>query len=131
MNNTRILRAMSKFIYPYVILYGFYVTIHGYITPGGGFQGGVIVATGVLLMAFFTETNFNLTKLNKFEKLIFVGLISFSMISYFTKGYPFKNFLSSSKEIFLIVMNFAIGFKVTLGLINILESFFEEGERLD
>ena len=32
------------------ILFGIYVVAHGHLTPGGGFQGGVILATGVLLI---------------------------------------------------------------------------------
>jgi multicomponent Na+:H+ antiporter subunit B len=27
-----------------------YIVVHGHLTPGGGFQGGVILATGVLLI---------------------------------------------------------------------------------
>lgn len=32
------------------ILFGLYVALHAMTTPGGGFQGGVIVATGTLLI---------------------------------------------------------------------------------
>jgi multicomponent Na+:H+ antiporter subunit B len=33
-----------------VVLFGIYVVIHGQVTPGGGFQGGVILATAPLLI---------------------------------------------------------------------------------
>jgi multicomponent Na+:H+ antiporter subunit B len=33
-----------------LVVYGFYVILHGQITPGGGFQGGVILATAPLLV---------------------------------------------------------------------------------
>jgi multicomponent Na+:H+ antiporter subunit B len=32
------------------VLFGLYVVLHGHLTPGGGFQGGVVLATGVLLV---------------------------------------------------------------------------------
>jgi multicomponent Na+:H+ antiporter subunit B len=32
------------------ILFGLYIGLHGQLTPGGGFQGGVILATGPLLV---------------------------------------------------------------------------------
>ena len=32
------------------ILFGLYIVAHGHLTPGGGFQGGVVLATGVLLV---------------------------------------------------------------------------------
>jgi multicomponent Na+:H+ antiporter subunit B len=33
-----------------IVLYGIYVVAHGHLTPGGGFQGGVVLATGALLV---------------------------------------------------------------------------------
>lgn len=35
---------------PWVIVFGFYVVLHAQLTPGGGFQGGVIIASGLLLL---------------------------------------------------------------------------------
>ena len=35
---------------PLVIVFGFYVVLHAQLTPGGGFQGGVIIASGMLLL---------------------------------------------------------------------------------
>ena len=35
---------------PVTILFGLYVVLHATVTPGGGFQGGVIVASGLLLL---------------------------------------------------------------------------------
>jgi multicomponent Na+:H+ antiporter subunit B len=33
-----------------VVLFGVYVVTHGHLTPGGGFQGGVVLATAALLV---------------------------------------------------------------------------------
>jgi multicomponent Na+:H+ antiporter subunit B len=33
-----------------VVLFGIYVVTHGHLSPGGGFQGGVVLATGALLV---------------------------------------------------------------------------------
>jgi multicomponent Na+:H+ antiporter subunit B len=35
---------------PLILLFGLYVALHATVTPGGGFQGGVIVASGLLLL---------------------------------------------------------------------------------
>ena len=43
------LRVIAKQTIPLIILFGLYVITHGELGPGGGFQGGVIVAAGVLL----------------------------------------------------------------------------------
>ena len=46
-----VLRVATKFILPWVILFGVYVQFHGDYGPGGGFQAGVIVAAAVILYA--------------------------------------------------------------------------------
>ncbi|MBE7209972.1 MAG: sodium:proton antiporter [Gluconacetobacter diazotrophicus] len=33
-----------------IVLFGFYLTAHGMLTPGGGFQAGVLIATGFLVV---------------------------------------------------------------------------------
>jgi multicomponent Na+:H+ antiporter subunit B len=33
-----------------VVLFGLYLVVHGHLTPGGGFQGGVVLATAALLV---------------------------------------------------------------------------------
>jgi multicomponent Na+:H+ antiporter subunit B len=42
------LRALSLVLIPVLLALGVYIVVHGQITPGGGFQGGVILATGPL-----------------------------------------------------------------------------------
>jgi multicomponent Na+:H+ antiporter subunit B len=41
---------VCRFLAPVIMLFGLYVALHATTTPGGGFQGGVIVATGSLLI---------------------------------------------------------------------------------
>lgn len=42
------LRALSLVVIPVILTVGVYIVVHGQITPGGGFQGGVILAAGPL-----------------------------------------------------------------------------------
>ena len=42
------LRAMALGLIPTLIALGVYIVVHGQITPGGGFQGGLILAAGPL-----------------------------------------------------------------------------------
>ncbi len=42
------LRALALVLVPGLLALGVYIVVHGQITPGGGFQGGVILATGPL-----------------------------------------------------------------------------------
>jgi multicomponent Na+:H+ antiporter subunit B len=40
----------NRLLLPLILLFGAYVFTHGHLTPGGGFQGGAILASGMLLM---------------------------------------------------------------------------------
>jgi multicomponent Na+:H+ antiporter subunit B len=40
------LRLLSLILIPLIVALGGYVVIHGALTPGGGFQGGVVLAAG-------------------------------------------------------------------------------------
>src|SRR6056297_2911173 len=40
---SEILNAGALFVFPIIILFGIYVFLHGHLTPGGGFQGGVLI----------------------------------------------------------------------------------------
>ena len=45
-----ITRCGCDWIIPLCFVYIFYIILHGHLSPGGGFQGGVIVAAAVLLL---------------------------------------------------------------------------------
>ena len=40
-----ILRAGADLFFPLLLVVGIYIILHGHLTPGGGFQGGVILAS--------------------------------------------------------------------------------------
>lgn len=45
-----IIQLGSRLLAPYIMLFGWYVIIHGHYSPGGGFQGGALLAASVLLI---------------------------------------------------------------------------------
>lgn len=45
-----LLEIGTKLLVPLILLFGAYVFVNGHLTPGGGFQGGAIVASAILLM---------------------------------------------------------------------------------
>ena len=44
-----IIRAVSRVMIPFIQLYALYVIMHGHHSPGGGFQGGVILGASFIL----------------------------------------------------------------------------------
>lgn len=45
----RVLRVISRMLMPFILLFALYVLFHGDYGPGGGFQAGVIFASGFVL----------------------------------------------------------------------------------
>lgn len=48
-DGSEILKTGTRLLLPLIILFGVYIFTHGHLTPGGGFQGGVIIASTLLL----------------------------------------------------------------------------------
>ncbi|MDP8322288.1 MAG: MnhB domain-containing protein [Candidatus Stygibacter australis] len=46
---TIIVRKVTQFIAPIIFLFGIYIVFYGHLTPGGGFAGGVIMASAFIL----------------------------------------------------------------------------------
>jgi len=51
MRMSKIVRFAADLLYPGILIFGLYVIMHGHLTPGGGFQGGAVIATAVALVA--------------------------------------------------------------------------------
>ncbi|MBL0721160.1 MAG: hypothetical protein JJV88_01110 [Sulfurovum sp.] len=44
------LKVGGKLLSPIILIFGIYIMMYGHLSVGGGFQGGVIIASGVLLL---------------------------------------------------------------------------------
>ncbi len=51
MRRNPIVREVSDFMLPPILIFGLYVQFHGEYSPGGGFQAGVILGTGIIVYA--------------------------------------------------------------------------------
>ena len=46
---SHVLQASAQILFPLILLLGLYLTFFGHLSPGGGFSGGVVAASGLLL----------------------------------------------------------------------------------
>ena len=46
-----LVKTLCRLLVPFVQLFGLYVIVHGHSSPGGGFQGGVILAASFILLS--------------------------------------------------------------------------------
>jgi multicomponent Na+:H+ antiporter subunit B len=49
-DSSELLQTASKVIFPFIFMTGFYIVMNGHLTPGGGFQGGAVMASALLLL---------------------------------------------------------------------------------
>jgi multicomponent Na+:H+ antiporter subunit B len=48
--SSEILQTASKLLVPILMVLGIYIFVNGHLSPGGGFQGGAVIATAFVLM---------------------------------------------------------------------------------
>jgi len=80
---TIIVKTISSWVKVLIFLFGIYIIIFGHLTPGGGFAGGVILASCyiLLMLAFgreFVEKNLSLPLTSKLDC---VGALAFAVIA--------------------------------------------------
>lgn len=123
-----IVGSITGFLYPFIIVFGAYVIFNGHNTPGGGFQGGAVLAT-LFIGRFIVQPQNDIRAefLHGIEQLIF-GVIMLLpvllVIRMVVTDYPVLN------EPYLIAMNFLIGIKVCLGLTIVIFRFGFDDEVL-
>src|SRR5919204_783049 len=80
------LALLGRVLAPIVLVLGIYVVTHGHLTPGGGFQGGVVLAAGLLVLYLATGrvALARLRPVEAFEAVEAVGAPGFPLIG--TRG---------------------------------------------
>ena len=90
---SKIVRTAANLLFPFILIFGFYVIVHGHLTPGGGFQGGAVMATGLamIIVAHAFERVQNAFKKDLLKVVEACGLTLFlaTAISGFVVGKPF------------------------------------------
>ncbi|WP_024821978.1 MULTISPECIES: MnhB domain-containing protein [Aminobacterium] len=125
----------------FMVIFGAYVIIHGDVTPGGGFQGGAVVATflAFLLVAYGWNTLKLWLQESVYNAMLGFGLLCFLVLGFM--GMPasfFYNFVAipaaevakSGHGIIppsgtIALMDIAVGIEVTGGLSLILVYMFK------
>lgn len=134
-----IVKTIASILFPIIIIFSFYIIMHGHLTPGGGFQGGAVGASAIalLIVAYGAKkveekmSEENLSIFESFGGLIFVIV---AILGLFMAATFLTNFLVG-KQIFgqipqwgssplnsggiLPILNIAVGMKVIGGLASV------------
>ncbi|MBU7043698.1 MAG: sodium:proton antiporter [Theionarchaea archaeon] len=134
---SKIVRTVTNILFSFILIFGFYVIMHGHLTPGGGFQGGAVVASGIalVLIAYGYDHTVERIKKSNLSVLESLGALGFIGLAFLGIGTTFfYNFLANAGGLFgdvtilginagnlntaglLPLMNWAVGIKVMAGL---------------
>jgi len=77
-----IIRTVARILIPFIQLYALYVIMHGHHSPGGGFQGGVILGASFILYLVTHGLEEAKTRMSEMKAGIFssLGLLIYSGI---------------------------------------------------
>jgi len=129
--------ALSVGLVGPTILFAIYIITHGQLTPGGGFQGGVILATAPLLiyLAGEFETFHKLASHTSMAVAEAAGAAGFALIgtAALAPGMPFlTNILPIGKLGSVLsagtipLINISVGIEVSAGFVLLALAFLEE-----
>lgn len=134
-------KTIVKFISPLVMTLGAYLVLHGHLSPGGGFQGGVILGgmAALVFLVLGAEAvlhRFNLEKYTLLEALGGIGFAGAAIIGLWKTGFFMGDFLGvgvTGKILsagVVALMNFFVGIKVFGGIVEVIGAMAEtkEGE---
>jgi len=124
---TLIVKTVTRVSVWLIILYGIYIILHGHLTPGGGFAGGVIIALAFLnlMLAYgrdFIKKWVNISFLHDIESSSAALFLVIGILGIAFSGYFLANFLGHGKLFDLYsagtipILNIIIGAKVSMGL---------------
>lgn len=127
---TLIVKTIARLIAGLILLFGIYVVLHGHLTPGGGFAGGVIIAGSFVLLFLAFGSSESKSEIEKWRASLSesVGIFIFwliSMVGIFLGTYFFLNFLGKGEPLRLFsagiipLCNIGIGIEVAGALFAI------------
>ncbi len=121
-----IVRSTADLFLPLACVYGAYVVLHGHLSPGGGFQGGVLIASAILMVflgygSLKVRKTFNDHKLHSSETVAEILYVVIALIGVFAGLNFCVNFVFNGQQLDTsILMNHAVGYHVMGGIICLL-----------
>ena len=124
---SKIVKIFTRKLFPFILLYGCYLISHGHLSPGGGFQGGVIFGSAIVLLGLvegvrITEKRFREDLLSLIKN---IGMLIFILTGFTAMilGYSFLSDFLPQGEVgavpsagLILFLNLTIGFMVGTGI---------------
>lgn len=128
-----ILRIVAKILIPYIFLFALYVQFHGEYGPGGGFQAGVIFASGIILYAlvFSLHRAMGVFRPRVLEVLMAAGVLLFGLVgaACVVRGGNFLDYRVLAEDprhglhLGILLIELGVGITVTAAMTSIFFAF--------
>lgn len=69
-----IIQTAVRLMVPFIQIFGLYVIVHGHYSPGGGFQGGVVLGASFVLLALAYDIKFSMQYMSEGVNIILGNL---------------------------------------------------------
>ena len=123
-------KTVTRWLKGPILLFGIYLVLYGHITPGGGFGGGVVIASAFILITLASGERASLHLFSKgvASRLDSIGLLMFLVLGWLGTGwagsYFFSNFVNTPEAAQFTLLsggimpmaNIALGIKVASAL---------------
>ncbi len=135
-----IVRSITRIVIPFVMLYGIYIVLHGHISPGGGFSGGALVGSSLILYTLvfgvdkarkkFSHRVSEIAESGGILLYLMVGILgiflSGSFLSNQSAGFPMGELGSLLSGGIIPILMIGIGVKVASTMISLFHILIEE-----
>lgn len=133
MQNDFLMRVVFRYVLLFIQVYAFYVILHGHISPGGGFAGGIVLGLGLVLYALIFGLETGAKRLPLHYALFIIGIGgTIEGIKFFM---PHTTAPTSPEELFgiglITIMSMAIGLLVGSSLLTIFYLLLEQKDEQD
>ncbi|HZT87143.1 MAG TPA: MnhB domain-containing protein [Stellaceae bacterium] len=134
--------VICRLLGPLTVLFGLYMAAHATVTPGGGFQGGVVIASGFLLLYLGEDYSAwrELIRSHIVAALEGGGALLFALAGFLplAEGHAYMENtlpLGDFKDVFsgglMLVENVGVAFAVAAGFTMLFLEFMEETRSLE
>ena len=136
---TVVVRTITRLLLPSTLVFGLYMVVYGHLTPGGGFQGGIVLVGGIMTLyiafGYRSAHLFEEEDLDTAEHIGALGYLVTGLLGIVVGGLFLQNvlprgtpgtFLSGG---ILPVLSVAVGLKVASGTLLVILSLLDALKR--
>ena len=131
-------KVVGHLLIPFIVLFGLYVLFHGEYGPGGGFQAGAILATGIILYALLEGEAQALRVLPRSAQMGMVvggamlyGAVGVAGIAYGGNFLDYAVLMSDpvkGQQLGILMIEIGVGLTVCGALLSIFHAFAARGQ---